>query len=128
MPENSKFCDTCGSEASSKEIQQNNESQKSKQGTKGCLSVVGGIIVFFVFMGFFLGGNDPITNHTMQSIENKVAEDAVTQYEIAKNQGDKIQTCVQAGLVSASFLQAKDEENYNKWKAIEKQDCKAAGL
>ena len=64
----------------------------------------------------------------MQQIENQVAEDAVKQYEIAKDQGDKMQICVQAGLASAAYLQAKDKENYNKWKAIEKADCRAAGM
>lgn len=47
----------------------------------------------------------------MSDIENK-ATDAVTQYEIAKRQGDKMQICVQAGFVTAAFLQAKDEKNY----------------
>jgi len=36
--------------------------------------------------------------------------------------------CVQAGMVSAAYLQANDEPNYQKWKAIEKTDCKTAGL
>jgi len=33
-----------------------------------------------------------------------------------------------AGLVSAAYLQAKDEANYNKWKEIEKEDARAAGM
>jgi hypothetical protein len=64
----------------------------------------------------------------MAKIHNQVADDAVQQYEIAKRGGDKMQTCVQAGFVSAAYLQAKDEPNYNKWKATEKADCKAAGM
>lgn len=64
----------------------------------------------------------------MANIHNQVAEDAVTQYEIAKRNGDKMTTCVQAGLVSAAYLQAKDEANFNKWKATEKSDCAAAGM
>jgi hypothetical protein len=64
----------------------------------------------------------------MQKIENQVAADAVAQYEIAKKGGDKMQTYVQAGLVAAAYLQAKDQVNYDKWKAIEKQDAKAAGM
>ena len=35
---------------------------------------------------------------------------------------------VAAGMVSAAFLQAKDEENYKKWKAIEKDEAKRAGV
>ena len=64
----------------------------------------------------------------MTRIETQVAEDAVKQYEIAKRGADAIQTCVQAGIVSTAFLQAKDEPNYTKWKAIERDDCAAAGL
>jgi len=73
-------------------------------------------------------GCDKLVQHEMQQIENQVAEDAVKQYNIAKEQGDKMQICVQAGFASAAFLQAKDKENYNKWKAIEKSDCEAAGV
>ena len=64
----------------------------------------------------------------MQSIHEEVAQDLVKQYNIAKRQGDKMQICVQAGLVSAAYLQAKDEAKYRKWKATEKSDCRAAGV
>jgi hypothetical protein len=58
----------------------------------------------------------------------KVTADAVAQYGIAKRSGDKMQTCAQAGLVSAAYLQAKDEPKFNEWKATEKADCAAAGM
>lgn len=58
----------------------------------------------------------------------QVAADAVDRYEIAKRQGNKIQICVQAGVVSASYLQAKDEPAYNHWKQVEASDCARAGL
>lgn len=64
----------------------------------------------------------------IQNIENQVAIDAVAQYEIAKRQGDKIQIYVQAGLVAAAYLQAKDEANYKHWKDIEAQAAKDAGI
>jgi hypothetical protein len=35
---------------------------------------------------------------------------------------------VQAGMVSAAYLQANDSFNYNQWKATEKSDCRAAGM
>ncbi len=71
---------------------------------------------------------DNYVEHEMQRIENKVAEDAVKEYEIAKRQGDKMQIYVQASLVSAAYLQANDEENYKKWKDIEKQAASDAGM
>lgn len=65
----------------------------------------------------------------MQNITNQVATDSVKQYEIAKRNGaTPIDTCVQAGLVSAAYLQAQDESNYSKWKSIEKSDCERAGV
>jgi len=52
----------------------------------------------------------------------------VAQYEIAERQGDKMQICVQAGLVSAAYLQAKNESSYRNWKYIENTACKQAGV
>lgn len=61
-------------------------------------------------------------------LENKVADDAVKEYEIAKRHGTKMDVCVHAGLVSAAYLQAKDENKYREWKVIEAGDCSAAGV
>ena len=63
-----------------------------------------------------------------QSIEKQVVADAVRQYQIAERQGDRMQICVQAGMVAAAFLQAKDESNYQTWKDTERRRCAAAGL
>lgn len=73
-------------------------------------------------------GSQKGTTMAMQGVTNQVANDMVEQYNIAKQQGDKIQTCVQAGIVSAAYLQAKDQPNYNQWKATQKQDCRKAGV
>ena len=63
------------------------------------------------------------------SVSDEVATDFEEQYHMArKNGAGAVDLCVQAGLVSAGFLQAHDEENYAKWKKIEKQDCHAAGI
>lgn len=75
-----------------------------------------------------LVGCDAAVDAQMDSTYDKVSEDMVTQYDIAKKQGDAMQTCVQAGMVSAAYLQAQDEVKYNEWKATEKADCKAAGI
>jgi hypothetical protein len=79
----------------------------------------------------FAGGGlglEPYAAKEMQRIENQVAADAINQYGIAKRQGDPIQICKQAGLVSAAYLQAKDEPNYQRWEKIEKDDCSRAGM
>lgn len=73
--------------------------------------------------------DDPdIYDITMESTYQKVINDAIQQYEIVKRTGNEIESSVQAGIVAAAYLQAKDEINYNKWNAIQKQHDKAAGL
>jgi len=90
------------------------------------------IITIIILVGlawyFFGGGLEKQVASDMQSIHNKVANDAVDQYQIAKRNGSRIDICVQAGLVAASYLQAKDETNYRRWKNTEEMDCKSAGL
>lgn len=85
-------------------------------------------IVTVLAIAFTLTGCDQAVEAQMDSTYDKVSSDMVEQYDIAKKQGDAMQTCVQAGMVSAAYLQAKDEAKYNEWKAIEKTDCKAAGI
>jgi len=91
-----------------------------------------GIIGLVVFVGliwyFFGGGLDNQVKSEMQKIENQVAADVVEQYEIAKKNGTAMDAYVAAATVSAAYLQAKDEENYKKWKAIEKEEAKRAGM
>lgn len=61
-------------------------------------------------------------------INHKVTNDFSDQYNLSVKGGDKMEICVHAGLVAAAYNQAKDEENYLKWKKIEKDDCLRAGL
>ncbi len=66
--------------------------------------------------------------NSMGDLMASVARDAVNQYRIAQREGDPIQTCVQAGLVSAAYLQAQDEPNYVHWKDVQRTDCARAGM
>jgi hypothetical protein len=95
-------------------------------------SVVGGIVGIIIAIGviwfYFGGGLEKQAAKDMQKIENQVAADAVKQYEIAKKNGSAMDAYVHAGLVAAAYLQAKDEENYKKWKEIEKQEAARAGM
>jgi hypothetical protein len=110
------FCSNCGKEVSKNSKCQNcGFKAKKKRGImKSLLIAIGFVLVAIYFVG---GG-----------IETHVAYDFEEQYNIAKRQGDPMQVCVQAGLVAAAYLQAKDDGNYNKWKAQEKKDCNKAGL
>ncbi len=84
------------------------------------------IIIFVVY--FFGGGFEEQIQRDINKIENQVAIDAIKQYEIAKKNGSSMDAYIQAGLVTTAFLQANDEKNYKKWKKIEEQEAKNAGL
>jgi len=97
--------------------------------TKQNLSALIGLIFFGAILWYFFGGGlEQQAANDLDSIKNQVAADSVNQYNIAKAQGDPIQICVQAGMVSAAYLQANDQVNYNTWKNIQKEDCRAAGM
>jgi hypothetical protein len=61
-------------------------------------------------------------------VEDTVAAEAVTSYELAKKAGDKIELCVRAGIVAAAYSQAKNEPKYLEWKKVEQADCAAVGM
>lgn len=66
--------------------------------------------------------------NTLDNIYISTALDAEKQYQITVSGGDKMDIYVHAGLVAAAWLQAKDEGNYKKWKAIENKHKKDVGL
>lgn len=70
-----------------------------------------------------------MVNNQMNEIERKVANDAENQYRmVVDNGGSAIERCVQAGMVSAAWLQAEDKEKYAFSKVLENLDCANAGL
>lgn len=123
-------CSSCSNEISPKAVtcpKCGHPNEKARYLSGG--QVIGYLVFAGVLLWFFAGGGlDKQAAHEMQKIENQVAADAVNQYQIAKRQGNAIQVCVQAGLVSAAYLQAKDEPNYQQWKKTESEDCRRAGV
>lgn len=92
---------------------------------------MGGVLGVLGVVAYFTIGREAEHQYVaagMADIHGQVADDAVAQYAIAKRQGDPVQVCVQAGLVSAAWLQAKDEPRYQAAKATEAADCARAGL
>lgn len=94
---------------------------------------VAGLLFFVAVAAAWLwyiygGGLEQSAANSLADIENQVAKDAETQYYITSRSGTKIDICVHAGFVAAAYLQAKDESNYQTWKATERRDCDAAGL
>jgi hypothetical protein len=131
-------CSNCGNEISKKAPachQCGHTNKKIGQLSVGYILIgliVGvGLIWWLSGSWRFSGGGlglEPHAAKEMQRSENLVPADAINQYGIAKRQGDPVQICKQAGLVSAAYLQAKDEPNYQRWKIIEKDDCGRAGV
>lgn len=110
-------CHECGNEISSeaKSCPKCGVTPKTPTNSrKAIFGVIGAGLVVWYFVG---GG-----------LNKQVTDDFTKQYEIAKAGNDPIQTCVQAGLVAAGFLQGHDEAKYQEWKAIESADCTRAGV
>ena len=95
---------------------------------KGIKSILGLLVVVIFATYFFGGGLENQVESEIQKIENQVAEDAAKQYQIAKRNGSSMDAYIQAGLTAAAYLQANDEENYKKWKAIENKEASNAGV
>ena len=83
--------------------------------------------IAFLFIHFILDNEINIGNE-MDTINRMVVNDAIEQFKLTLQGGDPIEICVYAGMVTAAYLQAKDQEGYVKAKENEKRVCKAAGL
>jgi hypothetical protein len=70
----------------------------------------------------------PRGNSFMDKVANTVANNEVEKYEITRRNGNPVDICVQAMMVSAAYLQAKDESNYQRWKQTQSADCARAGM
>jgi hypothetical protein len=102
-----------------------NNANASNSQYKGIISLLVIILLGWYFWG---GGMDRQVKNDIQKIENSVASDAVSQYEIAERSGDKMQMYTQASLCAAAFLQAKDEANYRRWLDKQHRLAKEIGL
>lgn len=123
-------CKSCGTEISRKAANcpkcgHPNKEANYLSGKQVGVGLLIGILGIWWFSG---GGIEKQAATSMQKIHSQVVTDAVDKYNISKRQGDAIQICVQAGMVGAAYLQAKDEANYQLWKKTEEQDCKRAGI
>jgi hypothetical protein len=77
-------------------------------------------LAFFVIVIWYLYGG---------GLEHHVAQQEITDYEFAKQHSNsRIELCMRAGVVAEAYLSAHDDEDYDKWKAIEREDCAAGGI
>lgn len=122
-----KICRFCNREVAAPHDANHESFKMTKDPNAG-----GGILFLLILAGWawwnFGGGLNMKVESDMQNIHNSVAADFEKQYEIASRSGNAMDACVQAGIVSAAYLQAKDDASYQKWKDIEKSDCARAGI
>jgi hypothetical protein len=69
-----------------------------------------------------------LTTRDTNAIQRQIAADEVAEYDIAKKNGSAAEAYMHATMVAAAFRKANDEANYQKWKAIENEEAKRAGL
>lgn len=62
------------------------------------------------------------------SVMSEMGQDAANQYEMAKQENDKLQMCYKATAASNAYIETTDKINYQKWNQIRKQDCSAVGV
>jgi len=114
-------CTTCAKEIS-KEAPTCPHCGQPNPAMKSGARAIWSVLVLGLIGWWFFGGG------LMSHAENEVVKEALAQYEIAQRSNDPIQVCVHAGFVSAAYMQAKDESNYQQWLATEKRECKTAGV
>ncbi len=127
-----RFCDTSLTEG---------QSQKSNSSMWRGLAGAALIAALILIAMLFLRAAEPEARRNFQqrvkdqmdANSRMVAEDFAEQYEMARrnlgsDQNAHIELSVKAGIVAEAFLQAGDEVNYRKWKAIAEQHGQAGGL
>ncbi|MFG0232335.1 hypothetical protein [Achromobacter sp. 413638] len=95
----------------------------AEAGNRMTRALIGLIVAAGIGWYFWGGGLDRQAANNVQKIHDKVAQDAVEQYQIAAQSGEKRDVCLQARLVAAAYLQAKNESKYKQWKVTEQADC-----
>jgi len=65
----------------------------------------------------------PPTTSLMSGIYHDITNKAINEYNITVRHGDRVDVCVQAGMVVAALLQEGNEKDYAEWKQRERRDC-----
>lgn len=91
-----------------------------------------GIVSLLSAIFLLAGCNNQVQEEMVQNqlgdIHEQVVKDSIAQYNITKSGGNAMDICVQAGMVKAAMLQAKNDSGYKEWDTTEKTDCEAAGV
>ena len=87
------------------------------------LAIFLGLIAGLLLLKYESESFDYNIESEMDNIYNQVIQDELDKWEIVLKGRDKMEICVQAQMVAAAYLQAKDEGNYLQWKKIEETAC-----
>lgn len=93
--------------------------------------VIFGFFIIIFLISLLIGVAMPSpeeVDKAIEDIETQVAKDAEQQFRISERNGSAIDRCVQAGFVSAAWLQANNEAKYQEWKQVEYKECNRAGV
>lgn len=82
------------------------------------------IVLVLITLG--LASCDKMLDPRNEDTNRRATAAAVAQYEINTEGGSAADRCIQARLVAAAYLQAQDESNYAKWRALEEASCAEA--
>ena len=102
-------------------LNNNNQKGNSHLGKVATLSLLTSVVILLFLGNKFSGfaGNK----------SDQAAVKAVQKYESVKqNNNNKINVCVQAGVVASAYLKADDLAKHAEWEAIKEKDCAAAGV
>jgi hypothetical protein len=88
------------------------------------------VVAYALYHAYELHRPVPAPEQSTHGDYAREADQAVNRYQsmLMDSRSTKVDVCVQAGIVSSAYLQAQDEPNYTKWKAIQKSDCEKAGV
>jgi len=97
--------------------------RKKKNGIILGISIGAMIFFFMIPWGGFM-----TESQIEQHVEQKVISDSIKQFNIAMRTENYMDAYIQAGNVTATYLQAEDETAYLKWKEIEKKLERKLGM
>lgn len=75
----------------------------------------------------FVGCEQKNAHQDAKEVSGQIIKESINRYEIVKNSGNAMDTCIQAGIVKNTMLATQNETGSKKWISIEKKDCEKAG-
>lgn len=94
--------------------------------TMNFIQTIGLLTITFALAGCEQKDPHQEATEQMKLVSEQVLKESMNRYEIVKNSGNAIDTCMHAGIVKSAMLAAQDETGYLKWETIEKSDCEKA--